>query len=146
MSSNSDKPGYEKRDAKTEPLWNAALILVFVMGAAIFSMKALLDIFAFVDMGKKEEAFFVADERWQPPTIQLEVHPSKDYETFKAEQDKVMTEYAWVDPDNNIIRIPVERAVKLTAQRGLAARNGRYEDAGKALIPRESGSVTESRL
>lgn len=146
MGTNSASEGYEKRDAQVKPLWISAAVLAVIMIFSIIAMKLMVDFFNAQNEAEKQSAFYVRDDRWQAPEIQLEVHPSVLYENFKAEQDALMNEYAWIDKDAKIVRIPVSRAIELTAERGLPARNSRYEDAGKALIPQESGSIAETRL
>lgn len=146
MSINSSNEAYEKRDAQVKPLWISAAVLAAVMILSMIAMKFMVDFFNAQNEEEKQSSFYVRDESWQSPEIQLEVHPSELYEHFKAEQDAMMNEYAWVDKANKVVRIPVSRAIELTAERGLPARNSRYEDAGKALIPQESGSIAETRL
>jgi hypothetical protein len=38
------------------------------------------------------------------------------------EQDKVLASYDWVDQKNGVVRIPIDRAMELLAQRGLPVR------------------------
>jgi len=38
------------------------------------------------------------------------------------EQDKILDSYDWVDPKNGVVRIPIDRAMELLAQRGLPVR------------------------
>lgn len=42
--------------------------------------------------------------------------------SLRDEEEKVLSGYAWVDRNNQIVRIPVADAMKLTLQRGLPSR------------------------
>ncbi len=51
------------------------------------------------------------------------------------EEDRVLTGYAWVDHNNQIVRIPVSEAMKLTLQRGLPSRTQTAAEAPAAAAP-----------
>jgi len=146
MSKKSPKDAYEQSDARIKPLTIGVLVLAGLCILSIAIVSWMMNSMSKSDAKAQKPPFFVRDERWQAPKTQLEVHPSKNYATFKAEQEEIMNQYAWIDEDQKIIRIPVNQAMAVIARRGLAARNGNYKDAGKALIPQESGSISESRL
>lgn len=63
-----------------------------------------------------------------PPEPRLQSHATQDMREFRAVEDRAMHEYAWIDPDKGIVRIPVDRAMELIAQRGLPATT---QPAGK---------------
>ncbi len=52
----------------------------------------------------------------------LQVDPHLDLLALRAREDQSLTSYAWIDQKSGIVRIPVERAMKLVAERGLPAR------------------------
>jgi hypothetical protein len=49
----------------------------------------------------------------------LQVHGPQDLKEWRAAEDAVLNSYAWVDPDKGIVRIPIDRAIDLLAERGL---------------------------
>jgi hypothetical protein len=57
-----------------------------------------------------------------PPEPRLQVNPRQDLRDLRAEEDEQLTSYHWVDRNNNIVRIPIDEAMKLTLQRGLPSR------------------------
>ena len=59
-----------------------------------------------------------------PPAPRLQTQPFKDVMQLKAEQRAVLNSYGWVDKANGVVHIPIERAMSLTLQRGLPAREG----------------------
>jgi hypothetical protein len=55
----------------------------------------------------------------EPPEPHLQVNASGDYQQIIQEEERQMQQYAWVDPDKGIVRIPVARAMDLILQKGL---------------------------
>ncbi len=60
------------------------------------------------------------DETFPQPV--LEHNERVQYDDFEKEQDKILASYDWVDPKNGIVRIPIDKAMDLLAQRGLPVR------------------------
>lgn len=58
------------------------------------------------------------------PPPQLQVNPATDLEQMRTTEETILHGYGWVDREAGIIRIPIERAMELTADRGLPARGG----------------------
>ena len=38
---------------------------------------------------------------------------------MRADEDQIINQYAWIDPDKGVVRIPVDRAMDLVLERGL---------------------------
>jgi hypothetical protein len=56
------------------------------------------------------------------PEPQLQKTPILDLKAIRAEEDKLLNGYAWVDPKKGVVRIPVSLAIEVLARRGLPAR------------------------
>jgi hypothetical protein len=59
-------------------------------------------------------------ERFPQPHLQLS--PPADMAAFRAGEEGALTNYAWIDRTNGIVRIPIERAMELLLERGLPVR------------------------
>ncbi|HEX9759609.1 MAG TPA: hypothetical protein VGA40_01750 [Candidatus Acidoferrales bacterium] len=57
-----------------------------------------------------------------PPEPRLQVAPKRDMERFHAQEEAALESYAWVDRNTGVVRIPIERAIEIVAERGLPAR------------------------
>ena len=55
------------------------------------------------------------------PQPRLQRTPVLDLRAIRAEEDKVLDSYAWVDQKQGIVRIPVALAMDVLAKRGLPA-------------------------
>jgi hypothetical protein len=50
------------------------------------------------------------------------VAPEDDLAALRAQEDDQLNHYGWIDKKAGIVRIPIERAMELTAARGLPVR------------------------
>jgi hypothetical protein len=57
-----------------------------------------------------------------PPAPRLQVAPRADMANLRAAEEKELQTYGWVDREKKVIRIPIDRAMQLIAERGLPAR------------------------
>jgi hypothetical protein len=57
-------------------------------------------------------------ERFPAPRLQTD-DGSQDVADLHAREDMLLEDYSWVDPSQGKVRIPIERAMELVAQRGL---------------------------
>lgn len=53
------------------------------------------------------------------PRAALQRDPVGDMVKFRAEEEKVLGEYGWIDRGAGVARIPVERALEIVAEKGL---------------------------
>ena len=55
----------------------------------------------------------------EPPEPRLQANPQLDMKKMLQEENQVLNGYGWVDPDRGIVRIPIDRALDIVAQKGL---------------------------
>ena len=55
----------------------------------------------------------------EPPEPRLQDNPQRDMKKMLEDEDAVLHHYGWVDPDRGIVRLPVDRALEIVAQKGL---------------------------
>ena len=114
-------PGYETSDASTSGLLKFAASLAAIIIVVSFGMKWTFGYYAKTQtLGPTMTPF--ENERTIPPLPRLQVLPQREiHDYWEAEQDLVNS-YGWVDRQNGVVRIPVDRAMRLLLQRGLPAR------------------------
>ena len=59
-----------------------------------------------------------------PPEPRLQVRAPEDLKKMREEEDAVLSSYGWVDRQNGVVHIPVERAMELLVQRGSRPQAG----------------------
>jgi hypothetical protein len=60
---------------------------------------------------------FEADRKATGPSLQES--PVPDLALYRAAEEKALSTYGWVDQARGVVRIPVEEAMRITAERGL---------------------------
>ena len=54
-----------------------------------------------------------------PPAPELQVDPARDLANFRAQEEKRLHTYYWVDKQKGIVHIPIEQAMKTLAAKGI---------------------------
>ena len=80
-----------------------------------------------------------------PPEPRLQNNAVGDLRQIQAAEDQVLTSYGWVDRKKGVVRIPIDRAIDLLAQRGLPGRTARstQDNAGDNSIPADPGVASK---
>jgi hypothetical protein len=118
---NEPSERYEHRDADTRSLLKYGLGLVIVLAVVLLCMKWMFSYFAKSQpLGPPASPF--ENARVLPPEPRLQAKPRADLRNYCGEQMEKLDTYGWVDHDNGIVRIPIDRAIDATVQRGLPAR------------------------
>jgi hypothetical protein len=131
--------GYETRDANPASLLRFGAVLVVTLVVA-----GTVSLWVYGYLGKRDDlgppATPFERSRPLPPLPQLQVHPVEDLQTYRADQEKSLDSYGWVDRSRGTVHIPIERAMDLLLQRGgLPARQGTATQPSKAGTPTAGG-------
>jgi len=111
---------FEKEDIRATP------VLKFLVGIAITSVVTCLLLLGFyrgmrtyvAERQPPPPHMTFAPDR-EPPLPELEEHPAQDLQAFRAAEDQILGTYGWVDKGRGVVRIPIDEAMKLLAERGL---------------------------
>ena len=57
-----------------------------------------------------------------PPAPRLQTKPREELKALRAEEDRVLTGYGWVDQNSGIARVPIDEAIKRVLREGLPSR------------------------
>ena len=124
----------------------------FAIGLAVVTIIAhLLMLWMFkaevaaVDASNPPRVFPLAvlqDERL-PPEPRLQTNPKQDLADLRAADAAVLGGYGWVDRNNQVVRIPVADAMRLTLQRGLPSRQDAAAAAAPAAAPAAVPEATQ---
>jgi hypothetical protein len=113
--------GYEKRDASIRGLLLFGLGLAIVMAITFFAMEWTFDFLsAKSPLGPPAASFTHAREL--PPSPQLQAQPHLDLRDYCKEQLGDLNSYGWVDQQNGVVHIPIERAMDLMLKQGFPTR------------------------
>ena len=113
---------YEKEDInERSTFWFGFWILVLMVGVS-FLLKPLYNLLVARGVETQAPAAYVADadpEALRPSAPRLQALPEVELAAFRAQEDAILGSYAWVEKDRGVVRIPVEEAMRLVAERGM---------------------------
>src|SRR5450759_5462295 len=105
---------------------NAWAVGKFAIGLVIVCVVSIVLLFGLLRFFQSREETSVANTV-EPtklfPQPQLQKTPILDLKAIRAEEDKLLHGYAWVDATKGVVRIPLDRAIEVLAKRGLPSRN-----------------------
>ena len=132
---------YEHTDIDTSVGYKFALWLTVAMVISVVMVYGTFWFFEAQTKGADATAqkypLAVGQEK-TPPAPNLQTQPFKDiYLLRKAEAEK-LEGYGWIDKQGGITRIPIDRAMELTLERGLPARVEGGD--GKNVVTQDSSS------
>ena len=116
--------GHEERDVSFRPVIRGLAGLVALLLVSVLLMRLVFGFLVERAATHSPPANPLAQSfgRRVPPEPRLQTDPLQDLQTLHAEEDTVLRSYGWVDRKAGVVRIPVQRAIELLAQRGLPAR------------------------
>jgi hypothetical protein len=129
-------PGHETSDISpfTMGIWIVGLFVTVIITAlfvkAYFHYTPLLR----YDMAGKTGAdnqYRTPEAIDQIPEPRLQPVPGQELRDIRAQEDAILEGYGWVDQAAGVVRIPVERAMEILAQKGLPARSENEANRGK---------------
>jgi hypothetical protein len=109
---------HERSDVQA-PLvgWMALTLVVFML----ITIPLLVGVFKVLKWGDERDQperspLAITEE---PPAPVLQAVPSIELGEYRRQQRKLLDEYQWIDKQQQIVRIPIDEATRLVAERGL---------------------------
>jgi hypothetical protein len=65
----------------------------------------------------------LADDQ-TPPAPRLEEQPAAELANLRLAEDHRLSSYGWIDPQRRVVRVPIDRAIEILAERGLPEPQG----------------------
>lgn len=125
-----DQPQHETRDIKVSLVFWAAVVLVVAI--TFFSLLTTLLFRVFHRSSAEPVSRIELQPHLLAPAPQVRTDEAAETARYEAAKTKKLNSYGWIDRNNGIIRIPIERAMDLVAQRGLPTRRpGSQDRSGK---------------
>ena len=111
---------YEQSDVRAGAIVRFALALVVVVVLAAVVLLGFFKLLARQERRHDPPPPPLAQEAGQlPPAPRLQSAPLQDLEQLRAEEEKELTSYGWVDEKAGVAHIPIDEAIKIVAARGL---------------------------
>lgn len=112
---------HEPGDVNAKSLTRFGLSMVLLIIIFLFGLWGMFEYLKkrAAEAGAPLSPTAMVNAQKQPPEPRLQDHPARDMRVLRAEQERVAHQYALLDPDKGIVRIPIDRAMDLIAERGL---------------------------
>ena len=114
-------PGHETSDINVWAVGKFAIALIVV---TVLSLALLFGLMRYFQSRETSEVAQKVEPTEIFPQPRLQKAPIPDLRRFREDEDKVLHSYGWVDQPKGVVRIPIDRAIDVLAQRGLPARSG----------------------
>jgi hypothetical protein len=123
--------GYEQQDLTAQSIF-AFLISLVVGGVLVYLV--VLGLYKFMDARQRarhpqqsplvhqvetDTRIVSPDEIKDFPEPRLERNERIEINDFRLKEEQTLNSYGWVDEKSGVVRIPIDRAMQLVAQRGL---------------------------
>lgn len=112
--------GHELRDVRANTLLAFAVALAVIVVLACLFLIWLFDTFQ-RRAERHDPVLSPLVESQEPPAPRLEIKPSRNLAQQRAAEDRLLTRYRWIDKEEGVVQIPIERALELVADEGLPA-------------------------
>src|SRR5262245_52292822 len=110
---------HELRDVTVRPIVGFCIGLLLLVAFSFWVTRVLFKYFAARE-AKGTSTLSLVEERPQlPPEPRLQVLPIQDLKQIRDAEESILHSYGWVNRQAGIVRIPIERAMQLIAERGL---------------------------
>jgi hypothetical protein len=133
---------HERADVDAWAVYKFGIALAFL---CILSMGLLFGLYRYFvnrEGGPMAHDQINVDARRLPPMPRLQAAPITDLKDMRAAEEQILKGYGWVDQAHGVVRIPIDRAIDLLAQRGLPTRPQTDAQA----MARDISEPTESGL
>ncbi len=106
--------------AKNIALFAVALSAIILL--VLLAAYGLFRRFAGIQMRAQPPPSPLKYTREPAPGPHLQADPRQELKEMRAAEDSVLTQYGWIDAEKGIVRIPIDRAMQILAQKGLPTR------------------------
>jgi len=138
MAEHLDHGEYHEEVAHESRDINFRAVHAFAAGLLLLGIVVYFVVWVFLGYLRREDTtgqlefpLAAGQENRLPPEPRLQTNPRQDMRDLRDSEDERLTTYGWVDRNAGVVRIPIDEAMKLTLQRGLASRPATEEQVVK---------------
>jgi hypothetical protein len=115
-----EQAGHETGDVNVWAVGKFAIALIAIVGLSLCLLVGLFKYFQTRDQAKP--VVYTEDPNQFFPVPRLQRTPIPDLKVVRAEEDRLLNGYGWVDPQRGVVRIPIDVAIDALARKGLPSR------------------------
>lgn len=122
QQSHNGGGGYEHTDASAKLIVYSTLGLIVSLVIICFIVVGIFKAMQEA-MPRDSPISSIANPNTMPPEPRLQPHPADEIQVLRQHEDDVLNHYGWVDQKAGVVRIPVEKAMDILAQRGFPVKS-----------------------
>ena len=119
---DSASTGHELSDVNPKRILWFGIGLALVIGTVVVVSYGLFNYFYRTETRRRPPPSPLSYGVEPPPEPRLLTKPGADLAAMRAEEDQILGSYGWIDRERGIVRVPIDRAIMLLAQKGLPTR------------------------
>ena len=136
---------HERRDINVFQVTAFGIGLLLGCIVTVFVIWGLFDFLYSREDAKNAEnpaALMMKDQNKLPPEPRLQANPKVELKDLRDDEAAILNSYGWVDPNKGIVRIPIDQAIDIVAQKGLPSKPSPtgLDNEGYRMIPMDSSS------
>ena len=144
LTARSAESGHEVSDINSKRVARVGLALATVIALALLVTYGLFHYFYSGETRTRPLPSPLSYSREPTPEPRLSVEPGEELKTLRSEEDAMLKSYGWIDRDKGVVRIPIDRAIEILAERGLPAPGKkRAGDRGKSKSKRGKKTLAQ---
>jgi hypothetical protein len=111
---------FEGTDVDAGALLKAGFVILVVTIAVVFFLYGLYFVFVRQEASRQPPPPILKAQAGllTPPAPLLQPSPPVDLASFRAQEDAILNGYGWVDKEKKVVRVPVDEAMRILAERG----------------------------
>lgn len=132
---NDPEMRHEHRDVN---IWAVGKVGIALILTTIASLVLMAGMFRYLEVRENAAQIPPASTTTPPnalppePNLMFNQNEHVNLEEIRAAEEKDIDNYGWVDKEHGVVRLPINRAMDLVAQRGIPARPN-------AVVPSKAG-------
>jgi len=108
--------GHEPVEADARSIWIGLGGIFAILFIAMIVIAGLVALFASYRSGQPTKTAVENPIEPPPGTPELDANQNMQLRVLRTRERKLLTEYGWVDQQAGLARIPIERAMQISAQ------------------------------
>jgi hypothetical protein len=136
LTARSAESGHEVSDINPKRVAMVGLALATVIAVSLLVAYGLFHYFYSGETRTRPLPSPLSFSREPTPEPRLSVEPGKDLKILRSEEDAMLKSYGWIDQEKGIVRIPIDRAIEILAERGLPVRAAKSAPAADQNLQR----------
>jgi hypothetical protein len=133
------KAGHEESDVNVIAISKFGIALTLTILVSVFALWGLFHYFVSRDI--KSYAGYIPlpsggpSAIKEPPQPRLQQTPRIDLREMRNAEDQILNHYSWADRNKGVVRLPIDRAMDILAERGSKSQPAAGQPAGAGSTP-----------